>query len=145
MALITVDEDAFALVQFHQNSKLTLRSGVAVTAGQIIIPDPSTGEWKLAAGDDAANAGPLRYIALKTVAAGGALTGARDCIVDLGASALDGLNFGTALYLDDEDSGPPVVRGILSTTSGDSTTTTIVGYVVPNFVGTTVNRLFQVL
>lgn len=145
MAAITVDADQFALVQFHQNSKWTSRASEDITAGAVIIADPTTGEWKLAAGDDAANAGPLRYLAMKTVLEGRELTGVRDCIVDLGASALDAMDFGDPAYLVDEDSGPPVVRGVMEDADTNSTTNTIVGYVVPNFSGLTANKLFQVL
>jgi len=145
MTAITVDSDQFAIVQFHQNSKLTLRASEDISAGAAIIPDPTTGEWMLAAGNDAANSGPLVYLATKTVLEGRELTGVRDCIVDLGKSALDGLDFGAPLYLADEDSGPPVVRGILDTNIDTSTVDKVVGYVVPNFSGLTVNRLFQVL
>lgn len=140
MAALTVTE--VRLVDGTPLSTHTTRASEAISQGAIIRIDGATGKWVLANGDNAAGAGNNRYIASKTVAAEETLTGYRDCLVDLGKTALNGLNFDVPLYLSDTVAA---VKGLWTATALESTATVIVGYIVPVWSGQTVNRLVRVL
>lgn len=122
MAVITLTPVDVKLMRFSAHMSKEMRiADVALTRGQI-VRENSSGEWVLAAGDSAGNAaGPL-YMVLDTVAAGQPVTGVRNCLVNLGASVFDSANPKAPVYLAD-------TPGALSLTAGDSTTTTIIGYV----------------
>lgn len=142
MAALTVVAADVALIEGTPMSSWTSRASEAITRGAVVRLDATTGKWALANGDDASGAGNLRWFALHDVAANETLTAVRDCLIDLGDSVFDGLNFGVPIYLSDTVS---TVKGLITATSGESTTTTIVGHVVPLWSGPTVQRVLKAL
>lgn len=136
MASLTIPPAGVRPVTLDNMSSHTAPASVDINKGQVIRVDATTGKWVKAAGNNAANAGTKRFIAINTVKAGQALTGVRGGLVDLGVAALDGINFGAPIYLSD-------TPGEMTATVGESTTATIMGYVMPIFTGPTVNRLLM--
>lgn len=136
MTAFTLTAAKVALVESHPVSMQTSRAAVAVTKGQVVRIDATTGKWVLGDGND--SAGALYYVAGKSVAAEETLTAWRDCIIDLGKGVLDSIAFEAPLYVAD-------TAGSISATSGDSTGTFKIGYVIPQWSGQTVNRLVRVL
>lgn len=106
------------------------RTGVAaeaITAGDAVRLDTSTGRFTGANGTDAAEA-RIFGIATKTVAAGQPVTVIRKGIID--GFDLDGLNYDEAVLLSDTD-------GTLTDDAGDATVDIVIGRVVPGTSTTT--------
>lgn len=111
----------------------TKPAAAAITAGQTVQQD-TNGKWALA---DASTSGGARAygIALKSVAAGQALTAAGPaCLVDLG-DALAALAYDAAVYQSD-------TAGALADAAG--TTSFIVGRVFSGWAATTADKLLRV-
>lgn len=136
MASLTITAANVALVEHHPDSLQTSRATAAVTKGQPVRVDATTGKWVVGDGND--SAGAHYYLALKTVSAEETLTACRDCIVDLGKGTLDSASFDVAVYVAD-------TAGELTLVSGESTGTIVFGYVVPQWSGQTVNRLLRLV
>lgn len=105
----------------------------AITAGQWVRLDPSTGKIALGKATDLNEAAP-GGIALSAAAAGAVLTVVTAGIVDIG-DALGTINFGANIYLSDTD-------GTLA--DGTGTKTKVVGRVEPGWAHTTVDRLLRI-
>jgi hypothetical protein len=136
MASITIDATKIRIVTFDEVGMLNAIASAALVGGKHGKQNTSTGKLEEAQGDSAGTAGTARWLVPRTVAAGEAFTAYRGALVDLGPSALDGLNFGVPLYLADD--------GGITATIGESTTATVVGYVVPGRAsGSTPDRLMQ--
>lgn len=127
MANLTITASRVALVVGDTEHQITGPAAAAVTAGQVVKLDTSTGRLALAAATSAPAAGNTRGIALMSVAAGEALTAAiADAEVDLG-DALDALAFDALVYISD-------TSGTLADSVG--TVTVAIGRVVPGFAKT---------
>ena len=95
MADLVIDDAQVAVVEIIDAA--THPTEVAVTKGQALHKDPTTGYWELA---DADAATPLecQAIAIKGAAAAGyAVTAISKGLIDLG-DALDGLDIGAKIY-----------------------------------------------
>jgi hypothetical protein len=115
LALVTADRvRAVEIIQ-----QLTMPAAEAITAGQAMRLDTSTGRWTKANGTAAGEARALG-IALATVAAGFAVTGLIKGAID--GYALTALDYDAPVYLSDTD-------GTLADTAG--TVTVVVGRVIP--------------
>lgn len=101
-------------------------AGEAITAGEPVRFDTTTGKFVAALGTTAPNA-RIFGIALKTVPAGMGLTVLRKGILD--GYVLDALAYDAAVYLSDTAGG--------KLASGAGTVSTVVGRVVPGFATTT--------
>lgn len=139
MASLTLDATKISIVAFSERMMHPGVVGtVAVTGGMILRLNTTTGKLEAAEGDSATTAGNIRWITPKSAAIGEALTVYRGALVDLGLDVLTALNFGAPLYLADD--------GGISATVGDSTTATIIGYVVPGWAdGSTASKLMQMV
>lgn len=122
MSTLTIVAAKVRIVRAADEHQHTLPAGVALVAGNVAHPDPTTGFWALGNGSDAAHAADPHFITNSVAAAVTATGYKRPCLVDLGA-ALDGLNVGDKIYLADD--------GTLATTAG--TVSVQVGTVVPAF------------
>jgi hypothetical protein len=136
MASLSITAANVALVASNPTSLQTSRASAAVTKGQPVRLDATTGKWVVGDGND--TAGYNYYIALKTVAAEETLTAARDCIIDLGKGTLDSASFDAPVYISD-------TAGELTLVSGESTSTIKFGYVIAQWSGQTVNRLLRIV
>jgi hypothetical protein len=106
----------------------------AITAGQYIRLDPTTGKFALGNAGSVAEAGYSGYIAANSAIAGETVTGfQRPCVMDLG-EALAGLSYDDRVFLSDTD-------GALATTQGTINVT--VGTVVPGFARKTAEKLLK--
>lgn len=122
MATLTIVPASVHAVRISDEHQHTLPAGVALVAGNIVHPDPTTGFWALGNGSDAAHAADP-YFCANSVAAGVTQTCyKRPVLVDLGA-ALNAYSIGDKIYLADD--------GTLATTAG--TVSTVVGTIVPAF------------
>ncbi len=135
MASLSITAAKVALVEHHPDSLQTSRADVAIASGVAVRFDATTGEWVKGAGADAA--GKNYYVAIKSVAADETLTAVRDCIVDLGKGVLDAASFDVPVYVSN-------TAGELTLVVGESTNSIIVGWVVAQWSGATVNRLLRV-
>lgn len=99
--------------------QMTLPAAEAITAGQAVRLDTSSGKFTKANGTAAGEA-RIYGIAAKTVAAGMPVTAVRKGVID--GYALSGLNYDAAVYLSDTD-------GTLA--DGNGTVTVAVGRVIP--------------
>lgn len=123
MATLTLEY--FRVVE-NWNS-ITLKGGETVSdrAGKYMRVDSSTGKAVLGNATSATEVGTLRGIALTDQKyVGDSVTLLRNGLVDMG-NALDGMDYGEAIYLSDTD-------GIFADAAG-TVTTAIVGYVWPVF------------
>lgn len=123
MATLTLEY--FRVVE-NWNS-ITLKGGETVSdrAGKYMRVDSSTGKAVLGNATSATEVGTLRGIALTDEKyLGDSVTLLRNGLVDMG-NALDGMDYGEAIYLSDTD-------GIFADAAG-TVTTAIVGYVWPVF------------
>lgn len=123
MALLTLE---YLRVVENWNS-ITLKGGETVTdrAGKYMRVDSSTGKAVLGNASSATEVGTLRGIALTDEKyLGDSVTLLRNGLVDMG-NALDGMDYGEAIYLSDTD-------GTFADAAG-TVTTAIVGYVWPVF------------
>jgi hypothetical protein len=132
-AIALVTADTLHIVESIE--QMTGVAGVAITAGQIIRPDATTGLWALT---DADNAGDVlnSYMATKTAAAGVALTGLKTGTVD--GYNVAGLSYGDPVYIANTAGG-------LDTAAG--TTSKVAGQVVPGFsqrLGSAPDKLLRV-
>jgi hypothetical protein len=101
--------------------QMTLPAGEAITAGQAVRVDTSTGKFTGANGSAAGEA-RIYGVATKTVAAGLPVTAVRRGVLD--GFNLSSLAYDAAVYLSDTD-------GRLDTAAG--TVSTVVGRVIPVF------------
>lgn len=136
MASLSITAAKVALVESHPDSLQTSRASVAISKGQPVRLDATTGKWVLGDGND--SVGANYYVAGKTVAAEETLTAWRDCVIDLGKGVLDSANFDVPVYVSD-------TAGELTLVSGESTGTIKLGYVIAQWSGQTVNRLLRVI
>ena len=104
----------------------------AITAGQWVRLDPSTGKVALGNASSLAEAAP-GGMALSAAAAGQVVTVVRAGIVDIG-DALSG-NYGADVYLSDTD-------GVLADATG--TKTKVVGRIEPGWANTTADKLLRI-
>ena len=104
----------------------------AITAGQWVRLDPSTGKVALGNATTLAGAAP-GGMALGAAAAGQVVTVVRAGIVDIG-DALSG-NYGADVYLSDTD-------GVLADATG--TKTKVVGRIEPGWANTTADKLLRI-
>lgn len=105
----------------------------AITAGQYVRLD-TAGKWALGNGTTTGEVGAGGGIALKSVAAGEALTALRRGIVDIG-DGFTALAFGASVYLSDTD-------GALDTAAG--TVSKVVGYVDSAWAAASADKLLHV-
>ena len=106
----------------------------AITAGQYVRFNTSTGKIEPGNGSSSGERGYQAGIALRSAAAGVSLTVLRKGIVDLG-NALGDLDYDAPVYLSDTD-------GTLATSTGS--VERIVGYVTPIWVHTTADKALRV-
>ena len=130
MATLSVTAADVALVQVIE--KFTGPAAEAITAGQYVRLDTSTGKIALGNGTSAAEA-RKGGIAITSAPAGMTVTAVRKGIVDLG-DALGDLTYDDDVFLSDTD-------GVLADTAG--TTSLIVGTVVPVWAATTADKLLR--
>lgn len=114
----------------ESNIQMTLPAIEAVTAGQAVRLDTSTGKFTKSNGSASGEA-RIYGIATKTVAAGEPVTAIRKGVMD--GFALSGLNYDAAIYLSDTD-------GTLADAAG--TVSVVVGRVIPA-TGTTLGTGFD--
>lgn len=134
LALVTANRVSVVEAIGHGRQR-TLPAGVAITAGQPVIIDPTTGKWALARGTTAPLA-RIYGVAARTVAAGEALTAIR--LGTLDGYDLSAMAYDAPVYLSD-------TLGTLGTTAG--TVSTVVGRVVPataTSLGTAFDKLLEV-
>lgn len=125
-------------VRFENTDHKVLPTGEAVTIGQYIRHDSTTGKWALGNATTAAEVGyGGGFIADHTAAVGEAVTGWKaPAILDVG-EALAGLSYGQRVYLSDTD-------GTLADAAG--TVSTLIGVVIPAFGNTTAaDKLLQLV
>jgi hypothetical protein len=113
--------------------QVTAPAAEAITAGQAVRYDTTTGKLTLAKGTDAAEARVIG-VALKSAATGITLTALKRGVMDIG-DALGSYDYDAAIYLSDTD-------GTLATTTG--TVATTIGRVDPAFGHTTPDKLLRV-
>lgn len=117
------------------NDQATYPAAEAIAAGAPIRVDTSNGRWTNANGTTAPEA-RATHIAVRTVAAGEALTGVRRCTVD--GLVLDALAYDAAVFVSNTDGRLSDVAGTVSVT---------VGRVVPGFavtLGVAADKLLDV-
>jgi hypothetical protein len=114
LALVTAD----TLRIVRSDEQQTGVANVAITAGQLIREDATTGKWVLADADTAADIGKS-YMATRSAAAGTALTGLKKGEVD--GFDLTDYDFGDPMYMGN-------TAGAISDAAG--TTSKVVGQVV---------------
>lgn len=136
MASLSITAANVALVEHTPMSLQTSKCDVAITAGTLLRVDATTGKWIKGDGNDAA--GFKYYLAFTSKDDEATLTAARDAIIDLGRGVLDSASFGVPVYASD-------TAGEITLVSGESSSTIIIGYVVPQWSGGTVNRLLRVV
>lgn len=115
-----------------------VRSGPAaeaITAGDYVRLDPTTGKWAVGNATTSGELGNVCGMAMQNAAAGFevdvALPGA---LMDLG-DALDALDYDDAVYVSDTD-------GVLADAAG--TTSRVFGYVAPLWAHTTADKVLRV-
>lgn len=116
MAAITITAANVSVDWDKPHEPLTLPALVAITAGQYIRPDPTTGKFDLGNATTAAEI-LYGYIATKSVAAGEPLTGIHYGVMNLGAS-LAALAFGAPIYVNDTDGVLGDAAGTVSRVAG---------------------------
>lgn len=132
LALVTADTLHIVGIPQEQHSA---PAGVAITAGQVVRLDATTGKWALSDANNAADVG-VSYIATRTVAAGVGLTAIKRGVLD--GYDLAALAFGDLIYLSD-------TAGALGTTAG--TTSKVAGDVISGHsqrLGTAPDKLLRV-
>lgn len=115
MANLTVDATKVFMVESIERA--TKPANVAITAGQWVVVDPTSGKWVLALATTAAAAGVRRACAVKSVGAGEALTAVYRGVMNFG-EALVALNFGSRIYLSDTAGTSADTVGTVSVTVG---------------------------
>ena len=129
MALLTITSAAPVRVI----EQITGPVGEAITKGQYVRLNPTTGKIELGNGTTTAEA-KRGGIALESVVAGQSVTAIVSGLVDVG-EGLVGLNFGVDVFLSDTD-------GTLADAAG--TVSRIVGRVWPAWGATTADRILKV-
>lgn len=137
MTALTLTPVNCAPVRFDGADHETRPANEDIDAGECIREDATTGKWVLAAGDTSGNAGVTRFFASQSVEAGESLTGFRRCLFEFG-DVFSAANVGAPIYLAD-------TPGKISLVAGDSTTTTIVGYVASAFGSRALDKIARVL
>jgi hypothetical protein len=133
MGDLTIVSTAVRVVRLGNEHQHTAPALEAITAGQYIRLDPTTGQFRLGNATTLTEVGE-GYFALTGGIAGEAVTGLqRPDIVDVG-EALTGLNYGDKVWLSDTD-------GTFATTPG--TCDVVVGVVVSAFARTTAEKLLK--
>lgn len=134
MAAITFTASQFRVVEVIEQA--TAPANVAITAGQT-IKFTTTGKWILADASDIAGLGLRCALAIRSVAAGEALTGLYQGVVDLGIASTDfaALAYDAGVYASDTAGGLDTVAGTVSR---------LVGTVVPGWANTTADKLLRV-
>lgn len=123
-----------SLVKGDDEHQATYPAGEAISAGQYIRPNATTGKFELGNATTAAEVGD-GYIALHAAAIGEPVTGVKSpAILDVG-EALAAMNFGAAVYLSDTD-------GTLADAAG--TVSTAAGRVVAGWANTSADKLLRV-
>jgi predicted RecA/RadA family phage recombinase len=112
---------------------ITAPAAEAITTGQVVRLDTSTGKLTPANGSSSGESRAIG-IALSSAAAGITLTAVKRGIVDLG-DAVTALNYDADVYLSDTD-------GTLATTTGS--VEKIIGRVVPLWAHTTPDKVLKV-
>ena len=114
--------------------QFTAPAAAACTAGEYLKPDATSGKLEEGQANIAGNVGNGPGIALRSAGADEAVTIMRKGILSLG-DALAGLSYDDPVYLSD-------TLGTLADSAG--TVSTIVGYVVPVWDGTTPGKALKV-
>jgi len=130
MADLVIDPERVALVKAFE--KLTLPADEAIEAGEMVRIDPTTGRFTLANATSAAE-GRAFGMAVRSVAAGAALTAVKRGIMDIG-DALDDNDHDDEIQLSD-------TAGALDDGAGSPTGAYPVGRVFPGFGSVTVDKL----
>lgn len=133
MAALTIT--AANVAEVKSIEKFSGPAAEAITAGQYVRFNTTNGKVELGNGSSAAEA-RKGGIAINSAAAGETVTAVRKGIVDLG-NALGDATYDDDVYVSDTD-------GALTLASGESTTTTIIGTVVPGWGYTTADKLLRV-
>ena len=133
MANLTITSTDVAGVRWEQSNAHSDVASEAINAGQYARINETTGKICLGNATTATEVGKGGGIAIKTAAAGGALSVVRRGLVDVG-TALTALNYGDPVYLSDTD-------GTFATTAG--TVSTVVGYVHPGSAENTRSKLLM--
>lgn len=132
MAALTVTAANVAPVSFIDYS--TGPAGEAITAGQVVRHDATSGKYVLANGTGAATvAGPLG-IAITGGATNTTISVLHKGIIDFGGDVLDGPDFGDPIYAGN-------AAGQLNDAAGS--VSTVVGRVVPGWGSLTADKLLR--
>jgi hypothetical protein len=122
MSKITIDY--FEVMEIYKTIETVSGEEITTRRGRYCRVDATTGKAMLGNGSTSGEVGNLRGIAMTNQKYNGdAVTLLQYGLVDIG-NELDSLDFGAAVYIDDDD-------GAFGTASGDSTTTSIAGRVFP--------------
>lgn len=117
MANISITASDVRVVKRGDLNQHTAPAGEAITAGQYIRQDPSTGKFVLGNATTEAEIGD-GYIAENSAAIGDPVTGHKDPVYfDLG-SALSGLNYGAKAFLSDTDGTLADAAGTIAFVAG---------------------------
>jgi len=90
---------------------------VAITRGQLVKLDLTTGKWTLPDVTSAGNAGARRGYALRDVQIGEALTALTKGLLDIG-DGLSAMNFGDSVFMSNAPGGIDTAAGTVSVTVG---------------------------
>lgn len=123
MAKLTLDY--FEVMEIYETIQTVSGEEITTRRGRYCRVDATTGKAMLGNGSTATEVGVLRGLAMTNQKYDGdPVTLLRYGLVDVGAAVLDSLDYGAAVYVDDDD-------GALGSASGDSAETAIAGYVWP--------------
>lgn len=111
MALITVTAARVRPVLIIEEA--TKPALVAVTRGQVVALDATTGKWRLADSTSAGQVGARRGFALRDVGIGESLTALTKGILDIG-DGLSAMNFGDSIFLNDTAGSIGTAAGTVS-------------------------------
>lgn len=118
MANLTITAADVRLVRGDNEHQHTAPAGEAITAGQYVRLNTTTGKFELGNGTTSGEVGNKGYVAGRSVAAGETLTAYTGaCLMDMG-EALAALNFGALVYLSDTDGTLADAAGTVSKTVG---------------------------
>lgn len=136
MAALTITAARVGLVKTDSEHQMTGPAGAAITAGQYVRQDATTGRFIPGAATNAGTLGTSGGIAIESASIGSPVTIARPgAWVDLG-DALDALAFDAPVYVND-------AAGSLGDAAG--TTSKIIGYVRAGFAATTADKLLELV
>lgn len=123
MALLTITAANVRIVKIQGEQVLSCPVTVAITAGQYMRLNTTSGKFELGIATSAPNLGNIGFICTRNVDAGLAVVGLKKGILDLG-EALAGLAFGAQVFVSD-------TSGTLGDAAG--TSSKIVGVVIPGW------------